>query len=55
MQFVRPECVGGGPDDCIGPALTIMLCTLLVAGWILGWMLSAAKLPNVLQNEQYKP
>lgn len=39
MQFVRPECVGGGPDDCIAQALTIMLCTLLVIGWLLGWWL----------------
>lgn len=40
IRFVRPECVGGGPDDCIAQALTIMLGTLLVIGWILGWWLS---------------
>jgi len=39
MQFVRPECVGGGSDDCIAQALTIMMATLLVIGWILGWWL----------------
>ncbi len=39
MQFVRSECVGGGPDDCIAQALAIMLGTLLVVGWILGWLL----------------
>ena len=39
MRFVRPECVGGGPDDCIAQALTVMLCTLLVIGWIIGWLL----------------
>jgi hypothetical protein len=39
MQFVQPACVAGGPDTCIGPALAIMLCTLLVIGWIIGWLL----------------
>ena len=39
MQFVRPECVGSGPDDCIAQALIIMLCTLLVIGFVLGWWL----------------
>ncbi len=43
MRFVRPECVGGGPDDCIAQALTIMLGTLLVAGWILGLFLFREK------------
>ena len=37
MRLVRPECVGGGPDDCIAQALTIMLVTLLVIGWVVGW------------------
>jgi len=36
LQFIAKECVGGGPDSCIGPALSIMLFTLLVAGFILG-------------------
>lgn len=39
MQFIRPDCVGGGPDDCIGPALMIMLSALLVSGFILGWLI----------------
>jgi hypothetical protein len=39
MQFIRPDCVKGGPDDCIGPALTIMLCTLLAVGFLLGWLI----------------
>ena len=39
MQFIRPDCVPTGPDDCIGPALMIMLCSLLVVGLILGWLL----------------
>ena len=39
MQFIRPECVGGGPDDCIAQALSIMLGTLLVIGGVLGWWL----------------
>lgn len=39
MQFIRPDCVGGGPDDCIGPALMIMVCTLLIIGFIAGWLL----------------
>ena len=39
MQFVRPECIAGGPDDCIAQALTVMLCTLLAVGCILGWWL----------------
>ncbi len=32
MQFVRPECVAGGPDDCISQALSVMLLTLLAIG-----------------------
>ena len=32
MQFVRPECVAGGPDDCIAQALSIMFLTLLALG-----------------------
>jgi hypothetical protein len=39
MQFIRPDCVPNGPDDCIGPALTIMLCTLLVIGLVIGGLL----------------
>ena len=39
MQFIRPDCVMGGPDDCIGPALIIMLGTLLVVGFAIGWFL----------------
>ena len=39
MQFIRPDCVGGGPDDCIGPALMIMLGTLLAVGFFAGWLL----------------
>lgn len=39
MSFVRPECVGGGPDDCLAQGLAIMLCTLLVIGWLVGWVL----------------
>lgn len=38
MQFMRPDCVHGGPDDCIAPALTIMLVTLLVVGFVVGWL-----------------
>jgi len=36
MQFVRPECVGSGPDDCIANALSIMLLTLLTIGTVGG-------------------
>lgn len=39
MQFVRPECVMGGPDDCIAQALMIMLGTLLAIGFVVGWLL----------------
>lgn len=38
MQFIRPDCVPTGPDDCIGPAMVIILCTLLVVGFIAGWL-----------------
>lgn len=39
MRFIRPDCVVGGPDDCIGPALMIMLSTLLAIGFVIGWLL----------------
>lgn len=39
MQFIRPDCVGGGPDDCIAPALMIMLGTLLAVGFVIGWLI----------------
>lgn len=39
MRFIRPDCVPTGPDDCIGPALMIMLCTLLAFGFAIGWLL----------------
>lgn len=43
LQFFAPECVGGGPDSCIGPALAIMLATLLIIGFFLGGMLFRTK------------
>lgn len=39
MRFVRPECVNGGPDDCIAQALTIMLCTYLIIGFVVGYLI----------------
>ena len=39
MQFIRPDCVVGGPDDCIGSALMIMLGTLFTIGSVAGWLL----------------
>jgi hypothetical protein len=38
MHFIRPDCVSGGPDDCIGPAFMIMSGTLFVIGVIGGWL-----------------
>lgn len=39
MRFVSPACVGGGSDTCIGPALMIMLITLIAIGSIIGYLL----------------
>jgi hypothetical protein len=38
MQFIRPDCVSGGPDDCIGPALMIMSGTLFVISVAVSWI-----------------
>ena len=37
LSMFAPECVGGiGPDDCIGPNISIMIGTLFVLGFVIG-------------------